>query len=179
MNNENISKPDQDKQNYIQKIAPFLWFDKQAEEAVKFYVSIFKNSSVEGITRYGREGFEIHHMEEGTVMTVDFKIEGQKFIALNGGPVFKFNEAISFQVYCESQEEIDYYWKKLTEKGDPGAQQCGWLKDQYGVSWQIVPTILIRMLKDKDIAKSHKVMKAMLLMKKIDIQNLLQAYGEP
>jgi predicted 3-demethylubiquinone-9 3-methyltransferase (glyoxalase superfamily) len=179
VNNENISKPDQDKQNYIQKIAPFLWFDKQAEEAVKFYVSIFKNSSVEGITRYGREGFEIHHMEEGTVMTVDFKIEGQKFIALNGGPVFKFNEAISFQVYCESQEEIDYYWKKLTEKGDPGAQQCGWLKDQYGVSWQIVPTILIRMLKDKDIAKSHKVMKAMLLMKKIDIQNLLQAYGEP
>lgn len=177
MNTDIVVNSGKDKQDYIQKIVPFLWFDKQAEEAVKFYVSVFNNSSIDEIVRYGKEGFEIHHMEEGTVMTVDFKIEGQKFIALNGGPVFKFNEAISFQVYCESQEEIDYYWKKLSEEGDPSAQQCGWLKDKYGVSWQIVPTILVRMLKDKDPDKSQKVMKAMLQMKKIDIQTLFQAYG--
>ena len=117
-------------------------------------------------------------MPEGTVMTIDFSIEGQKFIALNGGPVFKFNEAISFQVYCETQEDVDYYWEKLSEAGDPNAQQCGWLKDKYGVSWQVVPTILIEMLKDQDISKSQKVMRAMLQMKKLDIQALSHVYEE-
>ena len=117
-------------------------------------------------------------MKEGTVMTMDFKIEGQRFIALNGGPVFKFNEAISFQVYCETQQEVDYYWEKLSEGGDPNAQQCGWLKDKYGVSWQVIPTILIKMLKDQDSNKSQKVMKTMLQMKKIDIQSLSHAYEQ-
>ena len=117
-------------------------------------------------------------MEEGTVMTIDFNIEGQKFIALKGAPVFNFNESISFQVYCESQEEVDYYWERLSEGGDPNAQQCGWLKDRNGVSWQVVPRILIEMLKDQDNNKSQKVMRAMLQMKKINIQRLLQAYEE-
>jgi len=178
MNNATIVNTGEDKKNSNQKLVPCLWFDRQAEEAVKFYVSIFKNSSIDGIVRYGKEGFEIHHMEEGTVMTVDFSIEGQKFIALNGGPVFSFNEAISFQVYCETQEEVNYYWEKLSEGGDPNAQQCGWLKDKYGVSWQVVPTILVEMLKDQDNNKSQKVMKAMLQMKKIDIHALSQAYGQ-
>lgn len=178
MNNATIVNTGEDKKNSTQKLVPCLWFDRQAEEAVKFYVSIFKNSSIDGIVRYGKEGFEIHHMEEGTVMTIDFSIEGQKFIALNGGPVFSFNEAISFQVYCETQEEVNYYWEKLSEGGDPSAQQCGWLKDKYGVSWQVVPTILVEMLKDQDNNKSQKVMKAMLQMKKIDIHALSQAYGQ-
>jgi predicted 3-demethylubiquinone-9 3-methyltransferase (glyoxalase superfamily) len=178
MNNATIVNTDEDKKNSTQKLVPCLWFDRQAEEAVKFYVSIFKNSSIDGIVRYGKEGFEIHHMEEGTVMTIDFSIEGQKFIALNGGPVFSFNEAISFQVYCETQEEVNYYWEKLSKGGDPNAQQCGWLKDKYGVSWQVVPTILVEMLKDQDNNKSQKVMKAMLQMKKIDIHALSQAYGQ-
>jgi predicted 3-demethylubiquinone-9 3-methyltransferase (glyoxalase superfamily) len=178
MNNATIVNTGEHKKNITQKLVPCLWFDRQAEEAVKFYVSIFKNSSIDGIVRYGKEGFEIHHMEEGTVMTIDFSIEGQKFIALNGGPVFSFNEAISFQVYCETQEEMNYYWEKLSEGGDPNAQQCGWLKDKYGVSWQVVPTILVEMLKDQDNNKSQKVMKAMLQMKKIDIHALSQAYGQ-
>lgn len=178
MENSIIVNSNEEKQDNIQKIAPCLWFDKHAEEAAKFYVSVFNNSSIDGIIRYGKEGFEIHHMEEGTVMTVDFKIEGQKFTALNGGPVFKFNEAISFQVFCETQEEVDYHWEKLSEEGDPSSQQCGWLKDKYGVSWQIVPTSLIKMIKDKDTNKSQKVMKAMLQMKKLDIKTLSQAYEE-
>ena len=178
MNKATIVNEDKLQQNNIQKIVPFLWFDKQAEDAAKFYVSVFRNSSIDGIVRYGKEGFEIHHMQEGTVMTIDFNIEGQKFIALNGGPVFNFNEAISFQICCETQEEVDYYWEKLSEGGDPNAQQCGWLKDRYGVSWQVVPTILIEMLKDQDNNKSQKVMRAMLQMKKINIQLLLQAYEE-
>jgi len=128
--------------------------------------------------RYGKEGYEIHGREEGTVMTVEFEIEGQKFLGLNGGPIFKFNEAISFQVYCETQEEVDYYWEKLSEGGDEKAQQCGWLKDKYGVSWQIVPIILIKMLKDKDSEKSQKVMKTMLQMHKLDISTLNKAYEE-
>ena len=131
----------------MQKISPCLWFDAQGEEAAKFYTSIFKDSKIGDVTRYGKEGYEIHGREEGTVMTVEFEIEGQKFLALNGGPIFKFNEAISFQVYCETQEEVDYHWEKLSEGGDEKAQQCGWLKDKYGVSWQIVPTILMKMLK--------------------------------
>jgi len=162
----------------MQKISPCLWFDDQGEEAAKFYTSIFKDSKIGDVTRYGKEGYEIHGREEGTVMTVEFEIEGQKFLALNGGPIFKFNEAISFQVYCETQEELDNYWEKLSEGGDEKAQQCGWLKDKYGVSWQIVPTILIKMLKDKDSEKSQRVMKAMLQMHKLDISILKKAYEE-
>jgi predicted 3-demethylubiquinone-9 3-methyltransferase (glyoxalase superfamily) len=162
----------------MQKISPCLWFDDQGEEAAKFYTSIFKDAKMGDVTRYGKEGYEIHGREEGTVMTVEFEIEGQKFLALNGGPIFKFNEAISFQVYCETQEEVDYYWEKLSEGGDEKAQQCGWLKDKYGVSWQIVPIILIKMLKDKDSEKSQKVMKAMLQMHKLDISTLKKAYDE-
>jgi len=160
----------------MQKISPCLWFDNNAEEAVAFYVSIFKNVKIGNVTRYGKEGYEIHKREEGTVMTVDFELEGQKFLALNGGPVFKFNEAISFQIYCETQEEVNYYWEKLTEGGDKKAQQCGWLKDQYGVSWQVVPSILVKMLQDKDSSKSERVMKAMLQMQKLDISTLRKAY---
>ena len=162
----------------MQKISPCLWFDDQGEEAAKFYTSIFKDSKIGDVTRYGKEGYEIHGREEGTVMTIEFEIEGQKFLALNGGPIFKFNEAISFQVYCETQEELDNYWEKLSEGGDEKAQQCGWLKDKYGVSWQIVPTILIKMLKDNDSKKSQKVMKAMLQMHKLDISTLKKAYEE-
>lgn len=160
----------------MQKISPCLWFDNNAEEATSFYTSIFKNSEIGNVTRYGKEGHEIHGKEEGTVMTVDFEIEGQKFLALNGGPIFKFNEAISFQIYCETQEEVDYYWEKLSEAGDEKAQQCGWLKDRYGVSWQVVPTVLIKMLQDKDPKKSESVMKALLQMRKLDISALKKAY---
>ena len=176
MNESNVSKIGEEKSIHIQKITPFLWFDNQAEQAANFYVSVFKNSKMGQVTRYGKEGYEIHGMEEGTVMTVDFDIENQKFMALNGGPVFKFNEAISFQVLCDTQEELDYYWDKLSEGGDKNAQQCGWLKDKYGVSWQIVPKVLSKMIQDKDQVKSQRVMKAMLQMQKLDIQTLIQAY---
>ena len=161
-----------------QKIVPFLWFNNNAEEALDFYTSIFKESKIGDVMRYGKEGYEIHGREEGTVMTVEFEIEGQKFLALNGGPIFKFNEAISFQVYCETQEEVDYYWEKLSEGGDEKARQCGWLKDKYGVSWQIVPTILTKMLKDKHSEKSQRVMKVMLQMHKLEISTLKKAYEE-
>ena len=160
----------------MQKISPCLWFDNNAEDAVQFYVSIFKHAKVGNVTRYGKEGYEIHKKKEGTVMTIDFEIEGQKFLALNGGPVFKFNEAISFQIYCDTQEEIDYYWEKLTEGGDKNAQVCGWLKDKFGVSWQVVPLVLIKMLQDKDSNKTERVMKAMLQMHKLDINALTKAY---
>ena len=160
----------------MEKISPSLWFDNQAEEAANFYVSIFKNSEIGNITRYGEEGYEIHGRPAGTVMTVEFHLDGQVFVALNGGPVFKFNEAISFQVHCETQEEVDHYWEKLSKGGDKNAQQCGWLKDKYGVSWQIVPTVLPEMLQDKDAAKSQRVMKELLQMKKLDIKGLKQAY---
>ena len=162
----------------MQKISPCLWFDDNAEDAVKFYVSIFKNSQAGNVTRYGKEGYEIHKKKEGSVMTIDFEIEGQKFLALNGGPIFKFNEAISFQIYCDTQEEIDYYWEKLTEGGDKNAQVCGWLKDKFGVSWQVVPIALVKMLQDKDSKKTEKVMKAMLQMHKLDINALTKAYQE-
>ena len=176
MNYSNVSKIGEEKPSHIQKITPFLWFDNQAEQAANFYVSVFKNSNMGQVTRYGKEGYEIHGMDEGSVMTVDFDIENQKFIALNGGPVFKFNEAISFQVLCDTQEELDYYWEKLSEGGDKNAQQCGWLKDKYGVSWQIVPKVLSKMIQDKDQVKSQRVMKAMLQMHKLDIQTLIQAF---
>jgi len=163
----------------MQKIIPCLWFDSNAEEAVNFYSSIFKNSKIGNISRYGEAGFEIHRKPAGTVLTIEFELNGQAFTALNGGPMFKFNEAISFQVSCESQEEVDYYWEKLSEGGDKKAQQCGWLKDKYGLSWQIVPTVLGKMLQDKDAKKSESVMKALLQMKKLDIKTLKQAYEQP
>jgi len=162
----------------MQKITPCLWFDSNAEEAVKFYASIFKNSKIGKISRYGKEGYEIHGKPEGTVLTVEFELNGQTFTALNGGPTFKFNEAISFQVHCKSQKEVDYYWDKLSKGGDEKAQQCGWLKDKYGLSWQIVPTVLGEMLQDKDARKLERVMSALLQMKKLDIKTLKQAYGQ-
>lgn len=159
----------------MQKIIPCLWFDNQAEEAAKFYTSVFKNSKINSISHYGKEGHEIHGMDEGTVLTVEFELEGQKFTALNGGPVFKFTEAVSFQVFCKTQEEIDYYWKKLSAVKE--SEQCGWLKDKYGLSWQIVPTVLGELM-GKDQKKSEKVMKALLQMKKLDIKALRQAYDQ-
>ena len=160
----------------MQKITPCLWFDSNAEEAAKFYTSIFKKSKIGKISRYGKEGYEIHGKPEGTVLTVEFQLNGQTFTALNGGPAFKFNEAISLQVHCKSQNEVAYYWEKLSKGGDEKAQQCGWLKDRYGVSWQIVPVVLVEMLRDKNAEKSERVMKAMLQMKKLDIKALKQAY---
>lgn len=162
----------------MQKITPCLWFDSNAEEAANFYTSVFKKSHIGKISRYGEAGYEIHGKPAGTVLTIEFELNGQAFTALNGGPIFRFNEAISFQVSCASQEEVDYYWEKLSEGGDAKAQQCGWLKDKYGVSWQIVPTVLVEMLQDKDPKKSERVMKAMLQMKKIDIKGLQQAYEQ-
>lgn len=153
------------------QITPCLWFDNQAEEAARFYTSVFRNSTIEEISRYGKEGFEIHGQKEGTVLTVTFRINGQPFIALNGGPVFQFNEAVSFQVLCENQEEIDYYWEKLSEGGQES--QCGWLKDRYGVSWQIVPAILGELL--RDASKSERVTRAFMQMRKFNIEQLINA----
>ena len=161
-----------------QKIAPCLWFDDEAEEAVRFYLTIFENSNVRKVSRYGKAGHEFHQKPEGSVMAIAFELDGQPFTALNGGPIFRFNEAISLQVYCESQEEVDYYWKKLSEGGDDKAQQCGWLKDKYGVSWQIVPTVLPDLVGDPASAKSQRAMQAMLGMKKIVIEDLKRAYAE-
>ncbi len=162
----------------MKEIATCLWLDNQAEEAARFYTSIFKGSKIGNITRFGKEGQEIHGREAGSVMTVEFEIAGRKFVALNGGPMFKFNESISFQVLCENQEEIDYYWEKLSAGGDEKAQQCGWLKDKHGLSWQVVPTVLTEMLLDKDVAKTDRVMKVMLPMKKLKIKELKQAYEQ-
>ncbi len=159
-----------------QKITPCLWFDNQAEEAAKFYVSLFKNSAIGVITRYGKEGFEVHGRPEGSVMTVSFQLEGQEFTALNGGPHFKFTEAISFVVTCETQAEVDRHWDTLREGGDDRAQQCGWLKDKYGLSWQIVPAALFEMMADANSERSGRVMRAMLQMKKLDLAALRQAY---
>ena len=156
----------------IQKITPFLWFDHQAEEAARFYTSIFTNSRIVTTTRYMEEAAAVSGRPSGTVMTVAFQLAGQDFVALNGGPHFRFTEAISFVVNCESQEEVDYYWEKLSASGDEKAQQCGWLKDQYGVSWQIVPTALSALLSDPDPEKSRRAMVALLKMKKIDIAAL-------
>lgn len=161
----------------IQKITPCLWFDDQAEEAVAFYAAIFRSSRIVEVARYGEAGREIHGKPAGTVMTVAFELEGQAFTALNGGPMFKFNEAISFQVSCKTQEEVDHYWERLSAGGDEQAQQCGWVKDKYGVSWQIVPGVLVEMITDPDSAKSQRVMGAMLQMKKIDIEGLKRAYA--
>jgi predicted 3-demethylubiquinone-9 3-methyltransferase (glyoxalase superfamily) len=160
-----------------QKITSCLWFDNQAEEAVAFYTGIFRNSRILNISRYGEAGREIHGRPAGSVMTIAFELDGQVFTALNGGPVFKFNEAISFQVNCETKEEVDYYWEKLSEGGDESAQQCGWLKDKYGASWQVVPSVLPEMMRDPNPEKSGRVMEAMLRMKKIDIDELKRAYA--
>lgn len=158
------------------KITPFLWFDHCAEEAARFYVSIFPNSTIVDIVRYPGAGEEIHGQAEGTVMTVAYELDGQTFTAINGGPMFKFNEATSFVVHCKTQQEVDHYWQKLGEGGDPQAQQCGWLKDRYGLSWQIVPDALVELLSGPTLEKSSRVMQAMLQMKKIDIAGLQQAY---
>jgi len=161
----------------IQKITSNLWFSTQAEEAVNYYTAIFKNSRIVKIARYGKEGYEIHKMPAGTVLTIEFELEGQRFIALNGGPVFTFNEAISFVVSCDTQEEIDYYWEKLGTGGDKNAQQCGWLKDKFGLSWQVVPAVLSDMMQEKPTEKSERVMKALLQMKKLSIKTLEEAYN--
>jgi predicted 3-demethylubiquinone-9 3-methyltransferase (glyoxalase superfamily) len=161
----------------IQKISPCLWFDNQGEEAAKFYVSVFSKSRIVRTAKYSDVGQDAHGQKAGTVMTVDFELGGQPFTALNGGPHFKFNEAISLQVMCETQEEIDGYWMKLSEGGDPKAQQCGWLKDRFGLSWQIVPSILPDLVASSDSAKSSRVMGAVLKMKKLDIAKLKQAAG--
>jgi len=156
----------------IQKITPFLWFDNQAEDAARFYASVFPNSKIEAVARYGEAG----PGPAGSVMTVAFELDGQKFTASNGGPHFKFTEAISFVVNCETQQEVDEYWAKLTEGGQE--VQCGWLKDKYGLSWQIVPAVMVEMIKDKDAARSQRVVKAMMQMKKLDTARLQEAYDQ-
>ncbi|MEJ7738358.1 MAG: VOC family protein [Chitinophagaceae bacterium] len=156
----------------MQKITPFLWFDGNAEEAMQFYTSIFKHAKVKEVTRYGAGG----PVPEGTVMTGTFELDGQEFFALNGGPQFKFTEAISFFVNCETQQEVDEFWEKLSEGGEKS--RCGWLKDKYGLSWQIIPSVLGKLLRDKDSGKSQRVMNAMLQMDKIDIKTLEQAYEQ-
>ena len=158
------------------KITPFLWFNTQAEEAVKFYTSIFKNSKTGAVSRYGEEGAKMSGIPAGAVMTVAFQLDGQDFIALNGGPHFKFTEAVSFVVNCETQEEVDEFWEKLSAGGEKS--RCGWLKDKFGLSWQIVPTALGKMMQDKDGAKSKRVMQALMQMDKLDIQRLKQAYEQ-
>lgn len=158
----------------MQKIMPCLWFDHQAEEAAKFYVSVFKNSKILNTARYGEEGATVSGRPKGSVMTVTFRLEGQDFMALNGGPLFTFTEAVSFIVNCETQEEVDRFWRTLSEGGEEGP--CGWLKDRYGLSWQVVPTMLEKLLQDEDAAKSERVMHAMLQMKKLDIKALQKAY---
>jgi predicted 3-demethylubiquinone-9 3-methyltransferase (glyoxalase superfamily) len=161
----------------MQKITPCLWFDNQAEEAAKFYASIFKNSKIGNMTRYGEAGAKVSGRPKGSVMTVTFEIEGQEFVALNGGPHFTFSEAISFMVKCETQKDIDEMWEKLSQGGEKG--QCGWLNDKYGLSWQIVSPVWDEMLRDKDVKKSERVMKAILQMTKPDIKTLKQAYEQP
>ena len=158
----------------IQKVTPFLWFESKAEEAVKFYTSIFKNSKILGITHYDEAGSKASGRPKGSVMAVAFQIEGQNFTALNGGPVFKFSPAVSFVVNCKNQEEIDHFWSRLSKGGKPN--QCGWLEDKYGVTWQIVPTVLVKMLQDKDKKRVSRVTEAFLKMKKFDIATLKRTY---
>lgn len=159
-----------------QRIVPCLWFDNEGEQAARFYIDLFPDSRITKIARYGEAGHEIHGRPAGSVMTVAFELGGQPFTALNGGPVFQFNEAISFQVECDTQAEIDRYWYALNEGGDPTAQQCGWLKDRYGVSWQIVPRMLADWVADPESPKAQRAMNAMLKMKKLEIDLLRRAY---
>ncbi len=158
----------------MQKITPFLWFNDNAEEAANFYASIFKDSKIGRIARYGEEAAEKTGRPKGSVMTIEFELEGQRFVGLNGGPMFKFTEAVSFVVNCETQKEVDYFWEKLSEGGEKS--RCGWLTDRFGLSWQVVPTVLIDMLHDKDPEKLQRVMEAVLQMDKIDINSAKQAY---
>jgi len=159
-----------------QQITPCLWFDHRAEEAARYYTGIFPNSRIVSVTRYSEAGREIHGKPVGSVLMVAFELNGQPFTALNGGPQFTFNEAISFQIPCETQEEVDYYWEKLREGGDERAQQCGWLKDKLGVSWQVFPRALLEMIQDSTSAKSQRAMEAMMQMKKIDLAAIRRAY---
>jgi len=159
------------------KITPCLWFDHQAEEAAAFYIGIFPDSRIVGVSRYTEAGHEFHGKPAGSVMTVGFELAGQPFVGLNGGPVFRFSEAVSFQIGCADQDEVDHYWDRLSAGGDENAQQCGWLKDRYGVSWQVVPHVLPELLQHPDPAKAHSVMQAMLSMKKIDIEAIRRAAG--
>ncbi|MEW6442589.1 MAG: VOC family protein [bacterium] len=161
----------------MQKITPFLWFDDQAEEAARFYVSVFRNSRIVKVARYGEAGAKASGRAKGSVMTVAFELEGQPFVALNGGPIFTFSPAISFAVSCDTQKDIDDLWKKLSDGGEEG--ECGWLKDKYGVSWQVVPTFIGEMMSDADPEKSERVTQALLQMKKLDIEGLKRAYGQP
>ena len=160
----------------LKRISPCLWFADQAEEAARFYTGIFKNSRITAITRYSKAGFETHHRPAGSVMTVAFELDGHPFTALNGGPVFKFNEAVSLQVNCATQDEIDYYWEKLSAGGDPKAQQCGWLKDRYGLSWQVVPNMMDEFFRDEKSPGAQRAMEALLPMKKLDIAALRRAH---
>jgi len=160
----------------MQKITPFLWFDHQAEEAAKFYTSVFKNSKVGKVLRNDEATAKAAGGPVESVLTIEFEIEGQKFTALNGGPQFKFNESVSFVVYCQTQDEVDYFWQKLTADGGQESE-CGWLRDKFGLSWQVTPTVLIEMLHDKDPKKSGRVMNAMMQMQKIDISKLKAAYA--
>jgi predicted 3-demethylubiquinone-9 3-methyltransferase (glyoxalase superfamily) len=162
----------------MNRIVPCLWFDHQAEEAATFYVSVFKNSKITAVSRYTKAGIETHHRPAGSVMTVEFELDGQRFTALNGGPVFTFNEAISLQVLCDTQQEIDDYWDKLSQGGDPKAQQCGWVKDRYGVSWQVIPRMMSDLFKEHTSATAERAMEAMLRMKKINIAELQRAVAE-
>jgi predicted 3-demethylubiquinone-9 3-methyltransferase (glyoxalase superfamily) len=159
----------------VQKIAPCLWFDSEAEEAARYYTGIFKNSKLGRISHYTEAGKEVHGQRAGKVLTVDFELEGQPFTALNGGPQFKFNEAVSLQINCENQAEIDYYWDKLGAGGDPYAQQCGWLKDKFGLSWQVIPAEMGLLMSDSDPARASRTMEALLKMKKLDIAALERA----
>ena len=160
----------------LPRITPCLWFDGQAEEAAKYYTGIFKNSKITNVNRYGTAGYEQHHQPAGTVLTVRFELDGQQFVALNGGPEFKFNEAVSLMINCATQDEIDYYWSKLTVGGDPSAQVCGWLKDKYGVSWQVAWDKMDELWKDEKSPEYARAMEAMMKMKKIDIAELQRAY---
>jgi len=160
----------------LSQITPCLWFDGQADEAAKFYTSFFKDGKITRTQYYGEAGEETHGKEPGSILTVEFELNGQNFVAMNGGPQFKFNEAISFQIECEDQEELNHYWQKLSDGGDPAKQQCGWLRDKYGVSWQVVPKVLGGMLSDPDTAKSQRVFTALMGMKKLDIAALKTAY---
>jgi predicted 3-demethylubiquinone-9 3-methyltransferase (glyoxalase superfamily) len=159
----------------IKKITPNLWFNTEAEDAAKFYTSIFKKSKIGRVSRYTNAGKEIHKKEPGSVMTVEFLLEGQSFVALNGGPDFKFNESISFVINCDDQKEIDYFWDKLSSGGDPKAQQCGWLKDKFGLSWQVVPEVLEELMMDEDHEKVERTFDAMMKMKKLNIEELESA----
>lgn len=158
------------------RIAPCLWFNDRAEEAVRFYLGIFPHSQIKSVSRYTEAGKEVHGRPAGSVLTIEFELDRTPFTALNGGPAFSFNEAMSLQVYCADQHEIDHYWVKLTEGGDPKAQQCGWLKDKFGVSWQVAPIALIEMMSDTDTAKTSRLMEALLPMKKLDLAALEAAY---